>query len=276
MAETLQAKNFLDYAGTSYLWQQIVNELKKKQNTGDYATNERVKGAEDRVLALEGKHVTGKTVAEEAADAISALNLPNTYAGKGYETKVDTLIGEDTNKSARTIAAEELAVQLVPSNAKEALDTLGEIAAWIQAHPDDAAALNNRISTLEGKMVLGTYVPGEGEDPVQYATVKAYVEGYVGAAVAAMHTHSNQAVLDGITSTLIANWNDAYSKAHTHANKDVLDGISANDIAAWNAAEANAKAYADGAALAVYGAITGLSTAQIDAAILAGETAANA
>ena len=38
---------------------------------------------------------------------------------------------------------------LVPEDAKESLDTLKEIADWIQDHPDDAAAMNARITDLE-------------------------------------------------------------------------------------------------------------------------------
>lgn len=66
--------------------------------------------------------------------------------------KVTTLVGTDAGKSARTIANEELAAQLIPENAKESLDTLQEIAAWIQAHPDDASAMNTRIGALETKV----------------------------------------------------------------------------------------------------------------------------
>lgn len=73
---------------------------------------------------------------------------------------VETLIGDDASKSARTIAAEELAKQLIPENAKEALDTLQEIGAWIQQHPEDVAEINARIAALEG------YVgkPADGEN----------------------------------------------------------------------------------------------------------------
>lgn len=63
--------------------------------------------------------------------------------------KLNTLIGSDAGKSARTIANEELAAQLIPEGAKESLDTLQEIAAWIQAHPDDASAMNGKIAALE-------------------------------------------------------------------------------------------------------------------------------
>ena len=63
--------------------------------------------------------------------------------------KVTTLIGSDTAKSVRTIANEELAAQLIPASAKESLDTLQEIAAWIQQHPDDASAMNQAITALQ-------------------------------------------------------------------------------------------------------------------------------
>lgn len=65
------------------------------------------------------------------------------------EGKIATLVGDDANKSVRTIANEELAAQLIPEGAKESLDTLKEIADWIQKHPDDAAAMNKAIEDLE-------------------------------------------------------------------------------------------------------------------------------
>ena len=63
--------------------------------------------------------------------------------------KVATLIGEDDNKSVRTIANEELAKQLIAEGADAALDTLQEIAQWIQDHPGDAAAMNDAIAQLQ-------------------------------------------------------------------------------------------------------------------------------
>ena len=68
----------------------------------------------------------------------------------GVSTKVNTLIGSDSGKSVRTIANEELAAQLIPDGAKESLNTLQEIAAWIQSHPDDASAMNSKIQTIAG------------------------------------------------------------------------------------------------------------------------------
>lgn len=67
----------------------------------------------------------------------------------GLKAQVATIIGDDKNKSARTIANEELTKQLIPNNAKESLNTLTEIANWIQTHPDDASAMNNNITILQ-------------------------------------------------------------------------------------------------------------------------------
>ena len=51
---------------------------------------------------------------------------------KASGADVTTLIGSDTGKSVRTIANEELAAQLIPEGAKDSLNTLQEIADWIQ------------------------------------------------------------------------------------------------------------------------------------------------
>jgi len=84
--------------------------------------------------------------------------------------KVTTLIGSDAAKSVRTIANEELAAQLIPANAKEALDTLQEIAAWIQSHPDDASAMNTAITNLQN--LVGT-LPQDTDETSVVAWVTA-------------------------------------------------------------------------------------------------------
>lgn len=83
--------------------------------------------------------------------------------------KVATLIGADSGKSARTIANEELAAQLIPENAKESLDTLAELAAWIQSHPDDASKMNAAITALQN--LVGALPEGATS-----TTVVAYIQ----------------------------------------------------------------------------------------------------
>lgn len=117
--------------------------------------------AQADVNALEGKVGTvpeGKTVVQMISDAQTAATYDDTQVKADLTAvtgKVTTLVGADANKSVRTIANEELAAQLVPEGAKESLNTLGEIAAWIQAHPDDAAAMNAAITALQNKVDTG-------------------------------------------------------------------------------------------------------------------------
>ena len=186
-------------------------------------------------------------MAKTVGDAIDALDLANTYEAKGAkdadikaakdaadaaQADVDTLVGTDTGKSARTIANEELAKQLIPENANESLDTLAEIAAWIQAHPDDASAMNAAITKLQAILA------GIGGDD-EKATVVAYVTDAI--AALSIGDYAKAADLTALAARVTA----LEADTHTHSNKTVLDGIDAAKVAAWDAAEQNAKDYAD-------------------------------
>lgn len=139
-------------------------------------------GATNGTLSVNGADVAVKGLAALAYKAqVSESDLDAALtavlAAKAAKADVDTLIGTDTGKSVRTIANEELAAQLIPEGAQESLDTLTEIAQWIQDHPDDAAAMNTAIAKLNG-IVAG--IGGEDDD---YATVMAAIEGKIAAAL---------------------------------------------------------------------------------------------
>lgn len=158
------------------------------------------------------------------------------------EGKLTTLIGTDTGKSVRTIANEELVAQLIPETAKASLDTLQEIAAWIQAHPDDASAMNTRITNLEtlvGDDSVSTQINAAIDalkigDYAKAADLTAAV-GRITTLEGKAHEHANKALLDTYTQTE-ADLADAVAKKHEHANATVLDGISAEKVTAWDAA----------------------------------------
>lgn len=138
-------------------------------------------GTANGTLAVNGKDVAVTGLAALAYKAqISEADLDAALKAvldaKAAKTDVETLIGNDKGKSARTIANEELAAQLIPEGAQEALDTLTEIAQWIQDHPNDASAMNAAITKLNG------IVAGIGGDEDEYATVMAAIEGKITAA----------------------------------------------------------------------------------------------
>jgi predicted nucleic acid-binding Zn-ribbon protein len=84
-------------------------------------------------------------VREEFAASQESLRTSYEQADADMGARIAVIEGEDVGKSMREVAVDELAKQLVPEGAKEALDTLEEIAAWIQQHPEDVAAMNAAI-----------------------------------------------------------------------------------------------------------------------------------
>lgn len=90
-----------------------------------------------------GAYVVEKIAIEEKARKATDENFEGRISG--LETNCSTLIGTDTNKSVRTIATEVLTEALVADDATEAYDTLQEMTAWIQSHPDNAATMNQQI-----------------------------------------------------------------------------------------------------------------------------------
>lgn len=178
----------------------------------------------DAKAALEAKIGTvadGKTLAGLIADNATAIEDHKT----AVDAKVTTLIGSDADKSVRKIANEELAAQLIPANAAESLNTLQEIAAWIQNHPGDASAMNSAIEVLQAKTKLGEYTPEGQSEAVEYATVKAYVEAVK------KELATNATGLEG----------------RVKANEDAIATINgdSNTTGSINKALADAKAYTD-------------------------------
>lgn len=174
--------------------------------------------------ALEAKIGTvenGKTLAGLIADNATAIQDHKT----AIDAKVTTLIGSDTNKSVRTIANEELAAQLIPSNAAESLDTLQEIAAWIQNHPGDASAMNSAIKALQTKTELGKYTPEGQSEAIEYATVKAYVEA--------------------VKKELATNTTGLANRVKANEDAIVIINGDSNTTGSINKALADAKAYTD-------------------------------
>ena len=137
----------------------------------------------------------------------------------GAESKLTTLIGTDTGKSVRSIANEELTKQLIPENADESLNTLKEIADWIQQHPGDAAAMNSAIEALQSQM--NGISAGTG-------TVKKYVDDAIEALK--IGDYAKAAALTSLASRVTT----VEESAHTHSNATVLNGITADKVAAWD------------------------------------------
>lgn len=114
---------------------------------------------------------------------INSMNTNINTINTNLTNKISVLEGSDVNKSIRAIANEELTLQLIPEVAKGSLDTLQEIAAWIQEHPDDAAEMNQAITDLQNQlnnMTSGGSVKDyiDGADATTLDQAKLYTEEY--------------------------------------------------------------------------------------------------
>ncbi len=117
-----------------------------------------IDGQIDGLGALAGK--------SEVAYSDLAAALKTLIDGKAAQTTVDTLIGDDTGKSVRTVASEEVAK--IVAGADKSYDTLKEIADWIMNDTTGAAKMSNDIGRLDAIL---DGIGGTGEE----ATVVAYV-----------------------------------------------------------------------------------------------------
>ena len=279
----------------------VVAELAKKQNTGDYATKAEAQGyANSKDEAISAAKAAGDAAQETAnanAQAIEAINhtesgilaqaknhtdtevgkvqtAVNTLSDKvgtvpedstvmgiianiqenayddtalvekidGVDGKVTTLIGEDANKSVRTIANEELAKQLIAEGAQESLDTLAEIATWIQEHPGDAAAMNEAIVALQNKVDTGDKtVSAYVTDAIAALSIGDYAKAAdltslanrVSALETASATHATKDEVTAVSDAL-TEYKDAHVGDYTNSQIDAAIKVVADDVAALN------------------------------------------
>lgn len=104
------------------------------------------------------------------------------------EALVNTLIGteknednslKDAGKSVRTIANEELAAQLLSGKADADFKTLQELAAWLEDHPEEAAAINLDLQNIHAEIGVKAEAAAEGKDAVAATGIYKYVDDAV-------------------------------------------------------------------------------------------------
>ena len=158
---TENIKKFLDSAGVSVLWGAVAAELNKKAAADNVYTKQEV---DNKIAAIPQYDDTGvKADIKTNTDAIALLNSDAGVAGS-VAYKIAQIVNDDNND--------------------DAVNTLQEIAAWIAAHPADAAEYNQRIATnaadieaLE-KLVGSTAVATQISEAVNTAFTNANLNQY--------------------------------------------------------------------------------------------------
>lgn len=126
-------QKFLDRAGTSTLWSKVATELNKKASVAQVeAASAAAAAADAKAVAADAKAVAAQGTADQAlakagtnAEAIALLN-----SEAGVEGSI----------------AYKITQMVLAKDEDGAVNKLEEIAAWIAAHPTDAAEYNQRIA----------------------------------------------------------------------------------------------------------------------------------
>ena len=126
-------QKFLDKAGTSTLWSKVATELNKKASVAQVeAANAAAAAADAKAVAAQGAADAAQGTADQAlakagtnAEAIALLNSEAGVEGSIAYKITQMVLAEDEDG---------------------AVNKLEEIAAWIAAHPTDAAEYNQRIA----------------------------------------------------------------------------------------------------------------------------------
>lgn len=217
-----------------------------------------------------GQHTTDISGLKEKDTALQGAVDKAQGTATANKATIDQLVGTDNGKSIRAIANEELAAQLIPETADETLNTLKEIADWIQKHPNDAAAMNSAIEKL--KTLIGT-IPSEGVTAKNITGYIAEVKAALEKSVAAEKSRAESAEsgLGGRITTLEGKFGEGEGtiESQIEAAKQAAIAAAALDAkskadAAKTGAVADAKKYTDaeiGKVTTAADALTGRVTA---------------
>lgn len=255
---------------------EMISDAKTAATYDDTQVKADIQANANAISALDGEVgdlTTLKTT--EKATVVGAVNevVDAVEAHKNaIDGTVSTLVGDDTGKSVRTIANEELAAQLLSGDADADFQTLQELAAWLEAHPEDASAMNLAIENLE--KLVGTIPEGatattivayiqeavaaeksraegveSGLDTRLQAVESALGEGE-GSVEDKIATAKQEAIdaskeyADGLNTAMDTRVQAVEAASHTHDNKTVLDGITAEKVTAWDGYDAKITANA--------------------------------
>ena len=250
MAETINTnvfdsnKKFVDFSGLDYFWgkaKTYIDGVDATMSAKVVANEQAIQAINDELNSLSGGVGSIQT---QISNAISALDLPNTYEAKGeaaqalvdakayaddkdsaMDTRVKVLEGINHDQLAADAAAS--AVATILDGAPEKFDTLKEVADWIASSEsaDSAADLVTRVSALEA-IDHEAYVAA---DTALETSLKGYVDGKFDAeGSAAQALVDAKAYADGLASNYDAAGSAATAKSEAIADADAKLALKAN------------------------------------------------
>lgn len=258
------------YADQTNVIAYINKKAEETLNAANGGSNESaatVKAALDAYIALNDPKVKAN------ADAIDAIEAD--YLVEADKTELDGKISANTTEIARVNSVLVNALE----NEGAGLDSIKELATWIETHGEEAAGYAEAITALEGKVDTGDMKVSEyvadaiaDQNLAQYATVEALntekgridglvekvdtgdqkVSEYVAAAVAALNIadYAKAADLLALATRVTTAEGKITTLEGNDANKETRIAAMEAKVTKWDAAEANAKAHAEAQAQA--------------------------
>ena len=239
------------------------------------------KRAEEVLAAAQGGSSETAASVKSALDAYIALNDPKVSKNT---TDIATIIGDYLKKADKDELAEDIkanadeitridnALKAAIENDGEGLDSIKELATWIEEHGTEAAGYAVAIDALEklvGNTAVATQIANAiaAENLAQYAkasdlettngnvtaltnkvdTGDKTVSAYVSAAIEAIKIgdYAKAADLTLLAGRVSVNEGKIVDLEATDINLGGRISAMEDKVAAWDSAEANAKAYAD-------------------------------
>lgn len=167
------------------------------------------------------KSISDEATRAKKAEETNAINISSEITrAKKSESDLSTAIST-TEKNAKSYTDTKISDLI--NGAPELLDTFKEVAGAIEESRNIEEALNKAIGTKANKTDLESHT----SNTVVHITADERTSW--NDANSKKHSHSNKSVLDGITSALIATWNNAY----THIS-DTVKHITSDERNLWN------------------------------------------
>lgn len=209
----------------------IITELMVKTDAANVYVDENTTLAA-KLSSILTEIATKASTSDLTSGLETKANVSHTHAQSDVTGLTDALAQLASNESV-TNAIDALRQEMLGDTPVEAYNTFTELAAYIEDHQEVSDALSAAIGTKADK---ATTLAGYGiTDAYTSAQVDTKIADAISAATGGESAADVKASLEAYESSNDARVDALEADTHTHSNKAVLDGITAANVSAWSA-----------------------------------------
>lgn len=209
----------------------IITELMVKTDAANVYVDENTTLAA-KLSSILTEIATKASTSDLTSGLATKANVSHTHAQSDVTGLTDALAQLASNESV-TNAIDALRQEMLGDTPVEAYNTFTELAAYIEEHGEVSDALSAAIGTKADK---ATTLAGYGiTDAYTSTQVDSKIADAISAATGGESAADVKASLEAYESSNDARVDALEADTHTHSNKAVLDGITAANVSAWSA-----------------------------------------